>query len=295
MELEDLRIFVATIETGSFTLAAERLGVTKQSVSRRTMALEAELDVRLLNRTTRRLSPTDAGLRFHEHAQRVLAELESARNAVCGDAAELVGVLRLSAPMSFGIRHLGTLLPRFLTEHGRLRIELDLSDRRADLLAEGYDMAIRIGALEDSTLVARRIAQSRLVPCASPAYLARRGTPAHPSELSGHDCLPFGSGKTETWSFKLKDKPYSVAISGALRANNGEILRDAAVAGLGIAYLPYFIVQPALAEGQLVPLFDEDIATPLPIYAIYPRHRQTSRPVLALTQFLIEALKTEMT
>jgi DNA-binding transcriptional LysR family regulator len=167
---------------------------------------------------------------------------------------------------------------------------VDLSDRPVDLLGEGYDLALRIGTLEDSTLIARRIAAIQRVYCASPAYLAERGTPLKPEDLHSHDCLPYGHGRQVQWRFEGQGKPLTVNVTGRMRVNNGELLRDAAVAGMGITYLPTFIVGAALKDGRLVPVLDEFRPPPLTLSAVYPQHRQSSRPVQALIEFLRERL-----
>jgi DNA-binding transcriptional LysR family regulator len=193
--------------------------------------------------------------------------------------------------LSFALAHLGSLLPVFLQRYRDVTVEVDLSDRPVDLLGEGYDLALRIGVLEDSTLIARRIAAIERVYCASPAYLAERGTPVKPEDLLSHDCLPYGHGRSVQWRFNAgQGKPQLVNVTGRMRVNNGELLRDAAVAGMGITYLPTFIVGAALKDGRLVPVLDDLRPEPLILSAVYPQHRQASRPVQALIEFLRERL-----
>ncbi len=289
-QLEDMRIFVATVEAGSFTAASERLGLSKQFVSRRVMALEARLGVRLLNRTTRRLHVTELGREFHARALRILEDVSDAELAVSSRGGSPRGRLRVAAPMSFGTMHLGALLPAFLLRHPAVCVELDLNDRSVDLVGEGYDMAIRIGALEDSTLVARTLAPVRMVACCSPDYLQGRGAPATPAELDAHDCLPYGHGKGVEWVFLENGRPRPVAVSGRLLANNGEIVRDAAIAALGIAWLPTFIVGEALRAGRLVAVLEAFAPPPRAAYAVYPRHRQASLAIRAFVDYLAEVL-----
>jgi DNA-binding transcriptional LysR family regulator len=188
------------------------------------------------------------------------------------------------------LAHLGCLLPVFLQRYRDVTVEMDLSDRPVDLLGEGYDLALRIGTLEDSTLIARRIASIQRVYCASPAYLAERGTPLKPEDLHGHDCLPYGHGRQVQWRFAGPGKPLTVNVTGRMRVNNGEVLRDAAIAGLGITYLPAFIVGSALKDGRLVEVLEDLRPEPLTLSAVYPQHRQSSRPVQVLVEFLREAL-----
>ncbi|MHC8406955.1 MULTISPECIES: LysR family transcriptional regulator [unclassified Pseudomonas] len=290
---EDMRIFCQVMDSGSFTAAADQLGLSKQFVSRRLMQLEERLGVRLLNRSTRRLDVTPLGQSYYESALRLLGDVEQVEQGIAGQTSEPRGTIRVSAPLSFALAHLGCLLPLFLQRYRDVTVEVDLSDRSVDLLGEGYDLALRIGVLEDSTLIARRIASVDRVYCASPAYLKERGTPLKPEDLQGHDCLPYGHGRQVQWRFEGPGKPLAVNVAGRMRVNNGEVLKDAAVAGLGITYLPTFIVGAALREGSLVTVLDEFRTGPLTLSAVYPQHRQGSRPVQALVEFLRERLDRE--
>jgi DNA-binding transcriptional LysR family regulator len=287
---EDMRIFCQVMDSGSFTAAADQLGLSKQFVSRRLMQLEARLGVRLLNRSTRRLDVTPLGQTYYESAMRLLNDVEHMEQGIAGQTSEPRGTLRVSAPLSFAMAHLGCLLPLFLQRYSGVTVEVDLSDRPVDLLSEGYDLALRIGVLEDSTLIARRIASIERVYCASPAYLAERGTPLKPQDLHEHDCLPYGHGRQVQWRFEGQGKPLTINVSGRMRVNNGEVLRDAAVAGLGVTYLPTFIVGSALESGQLIRVLDDYRCAPLALSAVYPQHRQRSLPVQALIEFLRERL-----
>lgn len=287
---EDMRIFCQVMESGSFTSAADQLGLSKQFVSRRLMQLEERLGVRLLNRSTRRLDVTPLGQSYYESALRLLNDVEQVEQGIAGQTTEPRGILRVSAPLSFAVAHLGSLLPEFLQRYRGVTVEVDLSDRPVDLLGEGYDLALRIGLLEDSTLIARRIASIQRVYCASPAYLAERGTPLQPEALQHHDCLPYGHGRQVQWRFISKGKPLVVHVTGRMRVNNGELLRDAAVAGMGITYLPTFIVAEALKDGRLLPVLEAFQPEALTLSAVYPQHRQGSRPVQALIEFLRERL-----
>jgi DNA-binding transcriptional LysR family regulator len=287
---EDMRLFVQVMDSRSFTAAAEQLGLSKQYVSRRLMQLEGRLGARLLNRSTRRLDVTALGQSYYEAAVRLLAEVEQVEQGIAGQSAEPHGTLRLSAPLSFAMAHLGALMPAFLQRYPQVSVEMDLSDRPVDLLGEGFDLVLRIGLLEDSSLVARSIAKIPRVYCASPAYLALRGIPEHPDQLSQHDCLPYGHGRQVQWRFQARGKPLSIGVSGRIRANNGELLRDAAVQGMGITYLPSFIVEQDLADGRLQTVLDDYATEPLELSAVYPQHRQSSRPVQVLVEFLRERL-----
>jgi DNA-binding transcriptional LysR family regulator len=287
---EDMRIFAQVMEAGSFTAAADRLGMSKQSVSRRLMQLEERLGVRLLNRSTRRLDATPLGQHYYQSALRLLGEVQQVEHDISGQAQALRGTLRLSAPLSFAMSHLGCLLTEFLQLHPQLDVEVDLSDRAVDLIGEGYDLALRIGGLEDSSLIARRIASVERVYCASPAYLQARGVPLKPEDLAGHDCLPYGHSRQVQWQFRQGGKAQAIQVTGRMRANNGELLRDAAIAGMGVTYLPTFIVGQALADGRLVNVLEEWTPPALQLSAVYPQHRQVARPVQEFVSFLRERL-----
>lgn len=287
---EDMRLFCQVMESGSFTAAAEQLGLSKQFVSRRLIQLEDRLGVRLLNRSTRRLDVTPLGQSYYESALRLLGEVEQVEQGIAGQNSEPRGTLRLSAPLSFAMAHLGCLLPLFLQRHPHVSVEVDLSDRPVDLIGEGYDLVLRIGTLEDSTLIARRIGSVERVYCASPEYLAQRGKPLKPDDLGDHDCLPYGHGRQVQWRFLSKGKVQSVNVSGRMRVNNGELLRDTAIAGLGVTYLPTFIVADALQDGRLVTVLEAFAPEALTLSAVYPQHRQSARPVQALVEFLRERL-----
>ncbi|GAB7532914.1 LysR family transcriptional regulator [Pseudomonas sp. 3A(2025)] len=288
---EDMRIFCQVMESGSFTAASEKLGLSKQFVSRRLMQLEERLGVRLLNRSTRRLDVTPLGQSYYESSLRLLSEVEQVEQGIAGQNSEPRGTIRVSAPLSFAIAHLGCLVPLFLQRHREVSMEVDLSDRPVDLISEGYDLVLRIGTLEDSSLVARRIATIERVYCASPVYLAERGHPGCPEDLLDHDCLPYGHSRQVQWRFEGPGKPTTLNVTGRMRVNNGDLLRDAAIAGLGVTYLPTFIVGAALRAGSLVRVLDDLRPAPLTLSAVYPQHRQTSRPVQAFIEFLREKLE----
>lgn len=284
-QLEDMRLFIATLDQGSFTAAAERLGLSKQFVSKRVGALEAQLGVRLLVRTTRRLRATELGLAYGEQARAIVQQVDDLEQTITGTSRSPRGRLRISAPMSFGTMHLSPLLPTFLAEYPEVSVELELSDRMVDLLGEGFDVAVRIGVLADSSLIARRIAPMQLVLCCSPAYLQARQAPTTLADLATHDCLLYGHGPRVEWTFGCTAQK-SLLVSGRYRANNGELLRDAALQGLGIAQLPTFIVAPALARGDLVTVLDAFRPATSSVHAVYPQHRQSSLLVRLFVEFL---------
>lgn len=290
MQIDDIRIFVATVDAHNFTAAAKRLALSKQFVSRRVMALEESLGVQLLIRNTRKLAVTELGQEFYERAKRILSEVEDAEQAMSLRRAGPRGLLRVSAPMSFGMMHLSPLVANFLREHDDVRFDMELSDRTVDVVGEGFDMAIRIGTLPDSTLIAQKLVDVRMVACCSPGYVRRRGAPRHPAELARHSCLLYGHGGVVSWDFVVDGVSKGFEVEGPLRANNGELIRDAAVAGLGIVRLPDFIVAEALAGGQLVTVLEEFLPKAVSVYAVYPQHRQGSVAVRVFVEFLREGL-----
>ncbi|MFC7776247.1 MULTISPECIES: LysR family transcriptional regulator [Pantoea] len=290
MQIEDLRIYVAVIKAGNFTAAAEQLMLSKQYVSRRIAALEESLGARLLNRNTRKLSVTDNGQLFAQHAQRILDDVQEAELAVSGRRQVLQGSFRLSVPMSFGISHLSPFIAEFLSQHSGLQFQVELADRHVDMVGEGFDMAIRIGTLPDSSLIARRLGEFRRVICGSPSYLQGAGAPRTPEELSEHLCLRYGRESQTGWELFNGDQRKVISVHGPMVSNNGEMLRDAAVAGLGLIMLPEFIVAPALASGELVKVLEEWQPTSLHLNALYPQHRQRSEINRVFMTFLQQKL-----
>src|SRR5258705_2764119 len=269
MQLDDLKIFVTTVDTQSFTAAARKLSLSKQFVSRRVMVLEAELGVRLLVRNTRKLAVTDLGRELYERARRIAAEVEEAEQAMSSQHAEPRGLLRVSAPMSFGMMHLSPLVTAFLKRNDAVRFDIVLSDRSVDVIGEGFDMAIRIGMLADSTLIAQKIADLRVVACCSPGYRRRRGEPSSPLQLGAHECLLYGHQRPVTWEFVMGGASRSIEVDGRLHVNNGDLVRDAAVAGVGVTLLPEFIVADALRDGKLVTVLQDFASPPFGLYAVY--------------------------
>lgn len=254
-DLESIRAFVEVVETGGFSRAAARLGVSKSILSRRVSALEADLGARLLARTTRGISPTEAGLEFKLRAERILADLEEAREAVAQTGESLGGTLRIALPLSFGLRHVQPVLQELALEHPRLKIEAAYSDGLVDLVAERFDVAVRLGVLADSTLVARRIAPIHAAVVASPAYLDRRGRPATPADLADHDAVvQTGMRQGEAWRFQDGKRTITVRPDARFRADNAEAVARATVAGLGVAMLPTFLAGTYIETGELEPI-----------------------------------------
>ncbi|MFM7345954.1 MAG: LysR family transcriptional regulator [Tagaea sp.] len=284
-----LRTFVAVVNTGSFARAAAKLGLSRAMATKHVQTLEADLGARLLNRTTRKLSTTEAGRAFHARAERVLADLDEAEAAVADATASPRGLLRVAGPMSFGFRQLGPAIADFMTECPDMAIELSLNDRIVDLVDEGLDVAVRIGRLAESSLVARRLASARLVAVAAPAYLARKGTPKSPADLAWHDCLDYTLSSTgPEWRFIDRNgRMASARVAGPLKANNGDVLLEAALAGRGIVLSTSFIAGPEIAAGRLVDVFAPAwLGEELPIHAVYPAARHLSVKVRRFVDFL---------
>ena len=288
--LGNMQAFVRVAEAKSFSEAARRLRSSKSLVSRQVAALEAELGVRLFHRTTRSLSLTDEGRGYHAQVARILNEIEEANMSVSQSQATPRGRLRVSAPMSFGILHLGPAIRDFLHRYPEVELDLSLNDRYVDLIDEGFDLAIRIGRLADSSLVARKLARHRMILCASPDYLKEHGTPKDPSDLKHHECMCYSTNSlVPEWHFVTPDgKPWAIEIEGRFHANNGDVLRTAALQGLGIIYLPSFIVGPDVQGATLASLLPAFVPTDTAIHAVYPHSRHLSPKVRAFIDFLAE-------
>jgi DNA-binding transcriptional LysR family regulator len=289
---QTMRAFAAVVDEGGFAPAARSLGVSPPAVTRYVQQLEIELGVQLLARSTRRVTPTDAGRAFYAASRRALDATAEALATVRGVGEELGGGLRVNAPMSFGTRHLAPMVAAFMARHPRLRIELALNDRFVDLIAEGFDVSIRIAQPEQTTaLIARELAPARRVLCAAPEYLDRVGWPAAPEQLAAHRCLHYGYQQTGSrWRLKGPAGDRSYAVNCVFWSNNGEALRAAAVAGQGIALLPTFIVGGDLQEGGLLRVLPEYEVPMLSIHAVFPRHRHGSRNVDAFVTFVAEQM-----
>lgn len=291
-DLVGLAAFVEVAEAGGFSAAARRLNLSKSAVSKQVSRLENRLGARLLNRTTRQLSLTEVGADFLERAQRALAEVRAAEEAVSRLTERPRGRLRVNAPVSFAIRHLAPLLAAFQEDCPDLSVDLTLNDRRVDLVEEGYDVAIRIGRLADSSLVARRLAPVSHIICAAPSYLARAGRPSRPAELTGHRCLLYTYLDVgNRWVFEGPDGRESVTIDSALTANNGDALVAAAIGGSGIVGTPSFIAADALAAGQLEPLMPGYRLPEAAVHAVYPHHRHLSLKVRSFVDFLADRFR----
>lgn len=285
---EQMQTFVRVVDSGSLSAAADRLDIAKSAVSRRLAELESRLGVQLLNRTTRRINLTDSGRQFYRRCLRILADLEESEQQISSEHTELRGTIRIAAPLSFGILHLAPVLDDFLHEHGELILDLDLNDRLINLMDEGVDLGIRIGQLNDSSLVARRLAPVKRVLCASPGYLQAHGEPHHPEELSEHQGLSYSNvSEGQQWQFYHADgTPFSVRVPHRIRANNGDVLLQAAIDGLGILATTTFIAFRAIEQGLLKPVLCNYELNPVNVYAIYPAQRHLPGRVRTLIDYL---------
>ena len=293
----ELNTFCLVAATGGFSPAARRLGLAPSSVARLVDALEERLGVVLLNRSTRSVTLTEAGRGYYEEARRILDQLDAADDAASGRAGDLKGVLRVAAPVTFAALHIAPVLAPLRALHPRLRIDLRLSDEAANLVDESIDVAIRIGSVDsEASLVARRLAGHRRVLCASPAYLADRGTPILPSDLLHHDCLQFAyAGQRPVWRMRRvedgADAPVEeITIDSVVQANSGELLRQAAVAGIGVAMLAHWLVQSDLEAGRLRPVLADYEVNPgamdTALYALYQENRRGSHKIRAFVDLL---------
>lgn len=282
-----MQSFITVVDTGSFVRAAEVLNLSKAAVSRHVAELEKRLGIRLLHRTTRRVSMTTEGQVFYARGKEVLAELTDVEAEVTARRETVSGLLRINAPFTFGILHLAPLWGPFRERHPQVTLDVTLSDRVVDLVEEGYDLAIRISALADSSLVSRRLATTRMTLCASPGYLTKHGSPRHPSELSRHQVIAYSYLATKNeWHFTGPEGSVSVHTRPWMHTNNGETCRAAALTHQGVILQPRFVVGDALASGQLIELLPEYRSTDIGIYAVYPSKKHLSAKVRVLIDFL---------
>jgi DNA-binding transcriptional LysR family regulator len=288
--LREISCFVSVVEAGSFVRAADIVGVSKAAVSRAVLDLEQRLGMRLLHRNTRSLSLTDAGHDYWQRCKHILEELAEADDVVSADGGQVVGQLRISAPHSFGILHLAPLWPDFMRLHPGIRLDIHLSDRMSDIVGEGFDLAIRIAQLQDSMLAQRRLAGTRIVACAAPAYLATHGTPVHPAELERHQVIAYSYFMhKDEWHFDGNEGPVAVRTRALMQANNGDTCLSAALAGMGIILQPDFLVAPYIARRQLVPILPAYPVREMGIYAVFSSQRHLPLKVRAMIDFLVAA------
>ncbi|NVK19592.1 MAG: LysR family transcriptional regulator [Methylocystaceae bacterium] len=285
--LTGMMVFAQVVQSGSFSKAADALGMSKSSVSKKVTFLEDRLGVRLLNRTTRKLSLTEVGQVFFERCERIMSEAEEAELAITRLQEEPRGHLKISAPMSFGIEHMGKPLATFMAQYDELTVDVSLNDRFVDIVDEGFDMAIRIGRLADSSLIAKKIGASRHMTVAAPSYLKEKGTPVHPLELEDHQCLTYSlSRNAGYWAYRDEGQTINVKLPHFVKVNNGDLARDMAVAGAGIVQSPAFIVGSDVAKGDLSLILEGYEPEPINIYAVYPHNRHLSAKVRLFVDFL---------
>lgn len=287
--LTAMEIFVKVIKEGSFSAAARSMNMSKSAVSKYVSELEDRLGARLLNRTTRRLSVTDVGRVYFDRCQQILSDVLETETAISAETRRVSGLLRVAAPVTFSVKHLGAPLADFLSRHPDIEIDLNLNDRRADIVEEGFDVAVRIARqLTDSSLIAAKLATSRSVTCASPSYLDRHGTPDKPGDLVQHNCLRYSNiGPVQEWYYYDEDgELITVRVSGTISANNGEVLREAALDGQGIFTGPSFLTGDAIKSGRLVPILRPYAYKEFGIFAVYPHNRHLSAKVRSFVDFL---------
>jgi DNA-binding transcriptional LysR family regulator len=287
-------VFAQVVEAGSFAKAAERLGLSTSAASRHVAELEAHLQTRLLNRTTRRVSLTESGRAFYERSVQLLADLQEAEEEASSAAVVPRGTIRLTTSVNFGVRHVAPAIAAFVAAHPDVRFDVSLADRVVDLVEEGFDLAIRIGTPGADNLVARKLGETRLVPCASPAYLERHGAPKTPAELANHNCFTYEYvTPRNVWRFRDRSgAEQAVRVSGTLHSNNGDLLAEVAARDGGIVFEPAFIVGPDVRAGRLVPLLQDFEPLPVPIYALYPSRKHLSAKVRRFVEFLVERFES---
>ena len=288
--LTGMQVFASVAALGSLSAAARALKMSQTMATKHMAALEARLGVKLVHRSTRRVTLTEAGRTYLDAVERILGEVNDADAEAAAGAVEARGTLRLNVPVSFGIREIAPLIPEFQRSHPSVIIDLGLNDRTVDLIEEGWDLAVRIGNMENSSLVARKLAPCRSVICASPAYIEEKGAPQTIADLARHNCLDYTLSRTPgagRWIFGGQDK-VSVAVSGSLKANNGDALVTAAIAGQGIVYQPTFLVAGEIAAGLLITIELDRPTAPLDgIFAVYPADRRPPAKVRTFIDFLV--------
>ena len=289
---QEMRVFVAVVDAGSFVGASDAIEMSKPAVSRYVRDLEARLGVRLLQRTTRKLSLTDEGTAFYARCKDLLADVDEAEAEITSRRGEASGLLKVNVPVSFGIRHLAPLWAEFMARHPKVTLEVTLSDRVVDLVDEGFDLAVRIARLASSSLVSRKIASTRMVVCASPAYLSKHGTPTRPADLADHAVLAyslFSAG--DNWEFDGPQGKVMVKVAPRLHTNSGDTCRAAALEHQGIILQPSFLIGDDLKSGALVQLLPEYLSIALGVYAVYPTRKHLSPKVRLLIDYLIESAR----
>jgi DNA-binding transcriptional LysR family regulator len=289
--VSSMKIFVAVVDNGSFAAAADRLDMSRAMASKSLAALEDHLGTRLLNRTTRRLSLTEAGMAFYERSVQILADVWEAEQVAGRMAAEPRGTLKVTMPLTYGLHRLGPVIADYVKRHPQVKLDLSLNDRKIDLVEEGFDVAIRIGRMPESGLIARKLGTVHGVVVGAPDYLARHGKPEVPADLVGHVCLGYSLASLgDEWRLKGPDGLVGVRCSGSIRADNGDMLRLAAIAGSGLIFQPRFIVEEDIRAGRLEQVLSDYTSEELGIHAVYPSRRHLSAKVRTFVDFLVSEL-----
>ena len=289
--LADIALFTRIASSGSLSGAAREMGLSLAVVSKRLARLEAALEIRLIHRTTRRLSLTEAGITFHSHCLRILAEVDAAHEAVAGDGQEVRGQLKVTATAAFARRHIAPRLIRFHARHPHVRVQILVTDTVVDLVQSGIDIAIRQASLPDSSLILRELAPNQRLLCAAPAYVARHGMPSHPQDLLRHACIIMGDPPMTTWRFVAEAQdPIAITVDGPLITNDGEVAHVAALAGSGIALKSIWDVGEDIAAGRLLHLLPAYRSPAAPIQAVYPSAKYLAAKVRVFLDFLAEEM-----
>lgn len=289
IKTEEIQVFIQIVERGTITAAAAHLQLAKSAVSRRLSELEERLGVELFHRSTRKLNLTESGRELYQRCLQIMDEIVEAESSIKEAHQDIRGKIKIAAPLSFGLMHLASAIIDFQKEHPAITFDIDFNDREVDLIQEGFDVAVRIAQLKDSSLIARKLAELSTVVCASPEYLSRHGKPSIPEDLKQHDCITYSYlTRPDQWDFLDSDgKLISVNVKNIIRANNGEFMRDAASAGLGIIRQPTFIAFKDIDSGKLIPLLEDYTSTTVNAYAIYPPTRHLSQRVRQFIDFLV--------
>ncbi|EJL86748.1 transcriptional regulator [Herbaspirillum sp. CF444] len=291
-KLREIECFIAVAELGSFVKAADALNVSKAAVSRTILELEARLGARLMQRTTRRLSLTEAGSLYLERCKQIVSALEDADQMLTVGNTDPTGLLRINVPQTFGVLHLVKVWPCLLRRYPGIRLDITLSDRIVDIIEEGYDLAIRIARLPNSSLIYRKLASTRILVCASPEYLEKHGTPRHPDDLKDHMVMGYSySADKDEWHFEGPEGAVSVKTNVRMLANNGDTCVAAALAGIGITRQPTFMLSEHIRSGKLVPIMPDYMSAELGIYAVYPSRTHLPAKVRATIDFLVHAFE----
>lgn len=293
-QLTAMRIFVRLVQSGSFSEVARELGVSQSSVSKRLASLEEKLGARLLTRTSRKLHLTEVGGDYFERCLQILMDVDESESSVRSLTSNPTGLLRITAPVSFGQRHIIPRLPDFLSTYPSMKLDVILTERQVDLVGEGIDVAIRIGTLADSNLVARHLGDGPRLLVASKSYLDKRGRPSHPDELKDHNCLVYSlQNSGNIWHFKKQNKTFAVQVQGNVQANNGDAVREMALAGVGIIMISKWMSQPYIQEGQLEVILPDYTLQGFPIQAVYPHSRYIPSKIRSFVDFIKQSFDAD--